>query len=270
MRVISPSRIRCLLVLWAFCSSPAWAVEDAFKNMALIPGGAYEMGSMGSMHHLNPLDVITPDLHMGMPPNTAHEVEIGAFYMDIHETTNEEYKEFVLATSAREPEFWGNPDFKGPRQPVVGINWDEANAYCQWRKKRLPTEAEWEKASRGKRPVRFPWGDEAPDSTRANFNNEVQKPQPVGSYEAGKSDYGVYDLAGNVAEWVNDWYMPEFYLFSPKKNPQGPKRRPYKTIRGGNFGSPGQDLEMTLRNASAPNSRVAILGFRCAKTAPAE
>ena len=95
----------------------------------------------------------------------------------------------------------------------------------------MPTEAEWEKAARGKRPVKYPWGNTPPHSNNLNYNNEIKKTTEVGSFENGKSDYGVYDLSGNVYEWVSDWHFPEYYLFSPKKNPKGPKKGQYKVIQ---------------------------------------
>ena len=98
-------------------------------------------------------------------------------------------------------------------------------------------------------------------------NNELNKTAPVGSYEAGKSDYGVYDLSGNVAEWTYDWHFAEFYLFSPKTNPIGPKKGHYKVIRGGNWRSKLEEVSMTYRNATVPSTRINTLGFRCAQSA---
>ncbi|MFQ5450756.1 MAG: formylglycine-generating enzyme family protein [Nitrospinaceae bacterium] len=245
--------------------------ENSIKDgMVLIPGGVYEMGNRRSLMELNPGDVLNADRHALGPENPAHKVYVDAFYIDIHETTNAEYLAYVKATGAREPAFTQNPDFNGPRQPVVGVSWKEAEKYCQWSGKRLPTEAEWEKASRGQRIIEYPWGNDAPDSTRLNFNEEIKKTVPVKSYEAGKSDYGVYDLAGNVSEWVYDWHFPEYYIISPKKNPRGPERGKYKVIRGGNWRNHAEDVAMTYRNATVPSLRSKTVGFRCARNTPGD
>ena len=233
--------------------------------MAHIPSGIYIMGSQKSLIELDPADLFNTDRHALGPEDPAHEVHIDGFYLDIHEVTNEEYGKYLEASGAAEPDFWENHDFNGARQPVVGVTWKEAQKYCHWRGKRLPTEAEWEKASRGKRSIKYPWGNGPPDLTRANFNGEVGKTKPVGSYEAGKSDYGVYDLAGNVSEWVFDWHLAEYYLFSPKANPQGHSKGSYKVIRGGNWRNNAEDIRMTYRNATVPKLREKTIGFRCVK-----
>ncbi len=238
--------------------------------MVLIPEGSYEMGSQKSLREFNPNEIFNPDRHMLGPEDPAHTVWISAFYIDIYEVTNQDYKEYVDATKAKEPRFWDNPDFNQPRQPVVGVSWYEAADYCKWKNKRLPTEAEWEKASRGKRSIIYPWGNEAPDSKKLNFNSEHKKTLPVGSFEAGKSDYGVYDLSGNVAEWVSDWHMADFYVFSPDKDPTGPKKRQYKVVRGGHWMSTPDVVNMTYRNASMPKYRGKLNGFRCALEAETE
>ncbi|KMP11080.1 hypothetical protein UZ36_05575 [Candidatus Nitromaritima sp. SCGC AAA799-C22] len=252
--------------LWLF---PVAALADtpAPEGMVLIPGGVYIMGSQKSLLELNPVDLFNTDRHALGPENPAHRVEVDSFHIDIYEVTHGKYMEYVKATNAKKPRYWDDPDFNGPNQPVVGVSWKEAQAYCRWRGGRLPTEAEWEKASRGKRPIIYPWGNEPPDSKKLNFNEDIKKTTPVGSYEEGKSDYGVYDLSGNVAEWVHDWHLAEFYLFSSKANPLGPDKGQYKIIRGGNWRNISQDVDMIYRNATVPSVRNKTVGFRCVQSA---
>jgi len=239
------------------------------EGMALIPGGEYEMGSRKSLTEFDPTAFLNPDRHMLGPEDVAHIVDLDSFYIDIYEVTNADYAKFinsedVKAAGFKKPRFWDDPDYNDPRQPVVGVSWKEARAFCLWNNKRLPTEAEWEKAARGKRPINFPWGNEEPDNTKLNYNNELGKPAPVGSYEAGKSDYGVYDLSGNVSEWMFDWHNGEYYQFSPRKNPKGPHKGQYKVTRGGNWRNIKEDVRLTYRGATVPKLRSKTLGFRCA------
>ncbi len=260
-----------IALLLSMLASGAVAEEEsksppAVEKMAYIPGGIFEMGSRRSLRELNPVDLLNTDRHALGPENPAHEVHLDGFYIDIYEVTNADYMEYVQTTGVKPPAFANDLDFSGAKQPVVGVNWKEANQFCEWKGKRLPTEAEWEKASRGKRRIHYPWGNEPPDKTKVNFNEEVNKTTEVGSYEAGKSDYGVYDLSGNVAEWTHDWHYPEYYLFSPKENPPGPEDGQYKVIRGGNWKNSAHDVNMVYRNATVPKLRSKTLGFRCVKS----
>lgn len=270
MRWFIPSWV-LLLQLFAVASFAEDAKSTAgMGNMALIEGGIYEMGSRRSLQELNPGELLHHDRHSLGPENPAHNVHVDAFSIDIYEVTNADYQEYVKATGAKQPAYADNPDFNGPRQPVVGVSWKEAVKYCKWKGKRLPTEAEWEKASRGKRRVIYPWGNDLPDKTKVNFHEQVNKTTPVGTYETGKSDYGVYDLSGNVSEWTHDWHLPEYYLFSPKANPQGHEKGQYKVIRGGNWRNNAYDVNMVYRNATLPTVRNKTVGFRCVKSAEGE
>ena len=128
-----------------------------------------------------------------------------AFYMDKYEVANAQYRKFVQATGHRAPTYWDDDDFNQPNQPVVGVSWHDATAYAKWVGKRLPTEKEWEWAARGSLVGKeYPWGDQEPSSSRANYGSKVGKPTAVGSYPA--NGYGLYDMAGNVYEWCQDWY----------------------------------------------------------------
>lgn len=263
------SQIILAAALFAGFPALAGAQPESYEGMVLIPEGEFVMGSMESLRELDPTSIFQADRHMLGPEDPAHDVYLSAYYIDRFEVTNAEYAEYLEAHSdKRKPRYWDDPEFNQPQQPVVGVTWKEAQAYCRWRGKRLPTEAEWEKAARGKRPVKYPWGDSDPTPSKANFNEVVGKTTPVGNYEEGKSDYGVYDLSGNVSEWVQDWHFPEYYLFSPKENPQGPEKGQYKVIRGGNWRNNKEDVRLTYRNATVPSLRQNTVGFRCAADAP--
>ncbi len=256
-------------------------MEGALKNfknkwgeMALVSAGEFTMGSSEE-------DFIPEE----MPQ---HSVFLDAFYIDKYEVTNAQYWEFLeyitrtgdhSKCSPSEPinksHLPGNP-FKGyeykyynyPDYPVTRIDWYDAYAYAAWAGKRLPTEAEWEKAARGTDGRRFPWGN-VWEIRFCNVGTSDSLPITVGSYEEGNSVYGCYDMTGSVSEWCNDWYHPEYYYNSPKKNPMGPSKGTGKrVIKGGSmFAQNVYKLRCAVRMFGEPDDRNKSVGFRCAKDA---
>ncbi|MEK7304633.1 MAG: formylglycine-generating enzyme family protein [Nitrospirota bacterium] len=236
--------------------------------MVLIPEGPFPMG------------VPHGDRDGGRDEYPRHDVFVNNFYIDKFELTNGRYLEFVKATSHRIPQnpknatrnLWQGDTITESLadRPVVNVDWADAQAYCQWAGKRLPTEAEWEKAAKGTADRRFPWGNVEPTNKHLNFNQQwigEKTLMPVGSYELGKSPFGVYDMAGNVWEWVNDWYDAKYYEKSPAKNPTGPETGTKRVLRGSGWQNETPTVRIFTRVDSDPTIRNESTGFRCAMDA---
>jgi formylglycine-generating enzyme len=237
--------------------------------MIVVPAGSFPMG------------VPDGDRDGGRDEYPRHEVFVDTFAIDKYEVTNGLYLTFVKSTGHRVPQNPKNPTrnlWQGDSitdslvdRPVINVDWFDAAAYCKWAGKRLPREAEWEKAAKGTSDRRFPWGNVEPTAKYLNYNQRwigEKTLMPVGSYEAGKSPFGVYDMAGNVWEWVYDWYDAQYYEKSPKKNPQGPEAGVKKVIRGAGWQNETPTVRIFTRVESDPTIRNESTGFRCAADAP--
>ena len=227
-------------------------------RMVYIPGGTFPMGA--------------DDTTAGENERPVHTVYIDSFWIDETEVTNFQYKLCVDTGSCLPPEksssatrvnYYGNPDFDA--FPVVFINWDQADIYCKWAEERLPTEAEWEKAARGTNLTRFwPWGNIPPDQERINFNRNIGDTVAAGSYPSNVSPYGILDMAGNVQEWVFDWYNETYYENSPTSNPSGPMSGEQKITRGGSWSNFDIHNRVSSRSPVLKNKETDSIGFRCA------
>jgi formylglycine-generating enzyme required for sulfatase activity len=268
-RISNISRMQVLIsgVLLLFCNtgtktpSPRiWAVPIT-NEMVLVPAGLFFMGSQNGEKDEQPV----------------HKVWLDSFYIDRYPITNAQYDVFVGETGHPKSLYRDDPRCNDPGQPVTGVSWSDAAAYCAWRSKKekavfsLPTEAQWEKAARGDDKRTYPWGNDLPDKKRAT--TEITEKMPaVGMCELGSSPYGVSDMVGNVWNWCTDWYDREYYKNSVEKNPQGPPKAVRKSVRGGNWvflgccsGTPAYALRASRRNAFHPSIRKKSIGFRCVK-----
>ena len=260
------------------------------KEMVLVPAGPFEMGSteeeVEAAYQL--AKQYSPEVNKVWyePEQPRHWVWVDAFYMDKHKVTLEEYQIFMRE---REKPYQELPDWTSkyaniPKHPVVGVSWEDAVGYCRWAGKQLPTEAQWEKAARGTDGRWYPWGSEPADGKRANYcdtkcefswkdknqDDGYRYLSPVGAYELGKSFYGIYDLAGNVWEWVQDWYDVEYYSKSRERNPVNDKEAQYRVVRGGSWDSDPSFLRASYRSWREPNDRLGFVGFRCVSPAAPE
>lgn len=190
-----------------------------------------------------------------------HTVTITGFWIGQTEVTNAQYARCIADGACTPPhnDNWTNPDQAD--FPVTHVDWEQANTYAQWAGGRLPTEAEWEKAARGTDGRTFPWGDDVTDEQRLNFN-AMTGAVAVGSYPAGASPYGALDMAGNVEEWVADWYAPDAYAQSSGANPTGPTTGILRVVRGGSFKSSGGGVRTSVRGRAAPAINFDNVGFR--------
>jgi formylglycine-generating enzyme required for sulfatase activity len=227
-------------------------------GMALlyVPAGEFTMGSDNG--------------ELGEKP--VHTVYLDAFWIDQTEVTNEMYAKCVQAGRCNPPvettiDYFNLPDYA--KHPVVFVNWEMANTYCSWAGRRLPTEAEWEKAARGTDAFPYPWG-EGIDCGKANYQSScVHETSPVGSFALDKSPYGAYDMAGNVWEWVNDWYADGYYQNSPASNPLGPDTGQYRSLRGGDWAGDDFNARSAFRGRLDPAGMSNYYGgFRCAHSVP--
>lgn len=200
------------------------------------------------------------------------EVTIDAFWIDRTEVTNGQYALCVAAGVCHQPislksatraNYYSDPAYRD--YPVIYVNWQEARTYCEWAGRRLPTEAEWEKAARGTDGRLFPWGDAQPSRTRANFARSRSDTTAVGSYPDSLSPYGAHDMAGNVWEWVSDWYLGAYYRQAPDVNPLGPSSGTARVLRGGAWISEIRDVRAAARYNYGPTKRENFIGFRCAR-----
>ena len=203
------------------------------------------------------------------PENTFH---LDIFWIDKFEITNHQYFQFVESTGHRKP---GPPsryarnlvNLRGPNQPVTYVSWADAKAYCEWMGKRLPTEAEWEKAMRGTDGRTWPWGEDLRHdlSNLGGGQDGFEYTAPVGSFPQDRSVYGVFDGAGNLMEWVDNWYVEQLYLKSLGSD-SATVSQTYKTLRGGGYTNRGVDLRITSRMFMVPDFRDETIGFRCASS----
>jgi len=235
-------------------------------EMVRVPAGKF---TMGSTEYAN-----------GQP---VHEVFLSDFCIDKYPVTNAKYRKFCDATGRDyppDPTFPTMPNYftSNPDYPVVMVSWEDARAYCEWARKRLPTEAEWEKGARGQDGRKYPWGNNEPDGTQCNFadkrsglpwaDNSVDdgfaETSPVKQYPAGASPYGAMDMAGNVWEWCNDWHAEDYYEKSPAEAPKGPGSGSLRVLRGGSWINVARILRCAYRFSYVPSNRYGNVGFRCA------
>jgi gamma-glutamyl hercynylcysteine S-oxide synthase len=262
-------------------------------NMVLVNAGGFIRGMNIDRDLTNNGKVLAQTKKLTVSKNSfedeapARMIYLSSYYIDKHEVSNIQYKEFMIATDHPAPAYWDHRKLNIANHPVTGVNWFDANAYCRWNKKRLPTEAEWEKAARGPAGLIYPWGNTL-DIEKANFSKgdtgKSMVTTPIDSYPEGKSYYGAYNMAGNVFEWVQDWYDPDYYKnLTNVRDVKGPelgielgvsgkydekiKYGSKKVIRGGSWFAPAESITTTHRFWNDPmnNSYGVGLGIRCAR-----
>lgn len=245
----------------------------AHDEMVSIPAGTFLMGSDKKVDR-NAYPAELPQ----------RKVYLDAYEIDKFEVTTVQFLKFVLATNRAPLIDWqydgGNFQDTMASHPVMHVSWFDAEAYCTWAGKRLPTSAEWEKAARGEDGRIYPWGNEPAGLSRANFGRTGlsgpvrDRPErlllyppiiSVDKYENAVSPYGVYQMSGNVAEWTADWYDPGYYKKAPDRNPKGPEKGTQKAFRGGGWIDSTPSVRPAQRNGTEPTTKMNWLGFRCAR-----
>lgn len=237
------------------------SAADGMKQLS-VPAGEFRMGTLEDGEWISENEI------------PQHIVHLDGFWMDETEVTNAQYKKCVdtgacapphHVSSYSKPEYFGNPEFD--QFPVVYVDWEQAKTYCEWAGRRLPTEAEWEKAARGSTERLYPWEGDAKGEYFANFTFYMfEDPVAVKTYPPGVSPYGMYEMAGNVYEWVADWYSATYYAESPMANPKGPETGLTRVMRGGGWSSDWVYIRTAARMHYYPQDSSSDLGFRCAQS----
>lgn len=256
----SPASTARLLAAVALLILPAAAAEP---DSVFIPGGEFLRGR--TFRWTDSEAPYYPRAHQDDLPVKA--IEVDPFYLDQSEVTNEKYARFVKAARHRAPYHWKKGQMPEGKEkfPVVNVSWDDAGAYCAWEGKRLPSEAEWERAARGlNAKAMYPWGDRAITNKDAHYGSQA----PVAVCSKEKNAFGLCDMIGNVWEWCADWYGLTYYKDSTETdNPEGPEKGMYRVLRGGSwFDTPPLFLTVSYRSWARPAERSATIGFRCAKS----
>jgi eukaryotic-like serine/threonine-protein kinase len=240
---------------------PTLASGNDGMALVYVPAGKFLMGSAAT------------DSFGQKNEEPQHTVDLDAFWIDRTDVTNAMYTQCVSAgacqkpkalVSKTRPDYYTNPQYA--QYPVVFVTWDDAQAYCAWAGRRLPTEAEWEKAARGTEGALYPWGNQPYDDTRGALQPAVKDTTQVGSYPAGASPYGALDMAGNVWQWVADWYDANYYASSPAHNPPGPSTGSLRILRGGSWDVVRPYVRAAVRDSYKGDVTYEVIGFRCARS----
>lgn len=249
------------------------AQSPSHDEMVLIPAGQFLMGSDKKV-----------DRNAYLAELPQRKIYLDAYEIDKFEVTTVQFLKFVLAKDLPPLIDWqydgGNFQETMVNHPVMHVSWDDADAYCRWAGKRLPTEAEWEKAARGDDGRIYPWGNQMAGLSRSNYGRTGlsgpvrDRPErlllyppiiSVDKYDNAVSPYGLFQMSGNVAEWVADWYDPKYYASAPDRNPKGPENGTQRSFRGGGWIDSTPSVRAAQRNGTDPSTKMNWMGFRCAR-----